>query len=169
MERGGSDPHETRGRILGAQEAKLPQQRCQPNEMTRKRGAECPLGPKVPYSNFNTIYKLKVVSIQPPCWTSCPWMVEGDGEAVPWGRCPERGNLGGGIVFFLFEAIFTFTRFPDMFSEGITSRHFPRVNHVMLRCVVQYILRLCICYQSPPLSCGHIQTMSILKKEKKNW
>ena len=61
------------------------------------------------------------------------------------------------------EAVLTFTRFPDVFSESVASRHFPRALCLMLCCSVHgknFIRRLPLCSLSmaAALSSDHSET-----------
>lgn len=64
---------------------------------------------------------------------------------------------------FGLEAVLTFARFPDVFSEGVASRHFPRALCVMLCCSVHgrkviHVFPLCSLRMASVLSSDHSET-----------
>lgn len=61
---------------------------------------------------------------------------------------------------FWLEAVLTFTRFPDVFSESVASRHFPRAWRLMLCCSVHghnfiHVFPLCSLGMATVLSSDH--------------
>lgn len=64
---------------------------------------------------------------------------------------------------FRLKAVLTFTRFPDVFSESVASRHFPRALRLMLCCSVHgkdfiHMLPLCSLSMATVLSSDHSET-----------
>lgn len=61
---------------------------------------------------------------------------------------------------FGLEAVLTFTRFPDVLSESVASRHFPRALRLVLCCSVHgrnviHVFPLCALRMATVLSSGH--------------
>lgn len=61
---------------------------------------------------------------------------------------------------FGLEAVLTFTRFPDVFSESVASRHFPRALCLMPCCSVHgknfiHMFPLCLLSMATVLSNDH--------------
>lgn len=69
---------------------------------------------------------------------------------------------------FGLEAVLTFTRFPDVFSESVASRHFPRALRLMLCCSVHgknfiHMFPLCSLSMATVLSSDHSETEKRMK------
>ena len=69
---------------------------------------------------------------------------------------------------FGLEAVLTFTRFPDVFSESVASRHFPRALRLMLCCSVHgknfiHMFPLCSLLMATVLSSDHSETQKRMR------
>lgn len=69
---------------------------------------------------------------------------------------------------FRLEAVLTFTRFPDVFSESVASRHFPRALRLMPCCSVHgknfiHMFPLCSVRVATVLSSDHSETQKRMR------